>query len=129
MKNSKKKSSVGLILRIVFCAIFAAYIVVIALRAQFFKGDSLIRNMYEEDFATDILARLLKTGFIFAICFLIFQASSGIAKLSDKIKNNSAKTTFLLLGNLLKYVAAIAFVLVPTNNTTPLFSTISFILA
>ena len=112
MKNSKKKSSVGLILRIVFCAIFAAYIVVIALRAQFFKGDSLIRNMYEEDFATDILARLLKTGFIFAICFLIFQASSGIAKLSDKIKNNSAKTTFLLLGNLLKYVAAIAFVLV-----------------
>ena len=112
-KNSKKKKTgVGLILRLVFCVIFAAYIVFIALRAKIFPGDSLIRNMYEEDFATDILARLLKTGFIFAICFLIFQASSGLAKLSDKIKNNSAKTTFLLLGNLLKYVAAIAFVLV-----------------
>ena len=113
MKNSKKKKmGVGIVIRIVFCVIFAAYIAVIALRAKLFPGDSLIANMYEEDFATDILARLLKTGFIFAICFLIFQVSSGIAKLSDKIKNNSAKTTFLLLGNLLKYVAAIAFVLV-----------------
>ena len=113
MKNSKKrKLGVGFIIKLVFCAIFAAYIVLIALRTKIFPGDSLIYNMYEEDFATDVVARLLKTGFIFAICFLIFQVSSYFAKLSDYIKNNTAKTTFLLLGNLLKYVAAIAFVLV-----------------
>ena len=112
MKNSKSKVGVGLFIRLLFCLIFAAYIVGIVLRTKIFPGDSLIVNMYEEDFLTNVWARLLKTGFILSICFLIIQVSVGFVKLSDVIKNNSAKTTLLLLGNLLKYVAAIAFILV-----------------
>ena len=112
MKNSKSKMGVGLYIRLAFCLIFVAYIVLIALRAKIFPGDTLIANMYEEDFATNVVARLLKTGFILAICFLIIQASVGAVKLSEIIKNNSLKTTLLLLGNLLKYIAAIAFILV-----------------
>ena len=112
MKNSKKKLGVGFYVNMVFCVAAAAFIAIICLRSKIFPGDSLIRNMYEEDFATDIFARLLKTAFIFAICYLIIQVSRYLCKLSDLIKNNNAKTTLLLLGNLLKYAAAIAFVLV-----------------
>ena len=111
-KKNKLHFGAGFIVRLVFCFIFAAFIVVVALRQKLFPGDSLIANMYEEDFAVNVWARLLKTGMIFAICFLIFQVSHGCVKLSEVIKNNSAKTTLLLLGNLFKYAAAIAFVLV-----------------
>ncbi|MBR4378456.1 MAG: mechanosensitive ion channel family protein [Bacilli bacterium] len=118
MKNSKKKKGirVGLWVRLGFCIIFAAFIVVIALRTKLFPGDSVIYNMYDPDFEPNgterVLIGLLKTGMIFSICFLIFQVSHGCVRLSDMIKNNSAKTTLLLLGNLFKYAAAIAFVLV-----------------
>ena len=113
MENSKKKIGAGLYVRIVLSAIFIAYIVVmLGLRTLLFKGDSLIYNMYEEDFAANVIVRLLKTGVIFSICFLVIQVSHAFVKLSEIINNNSAKTTLLLLGNLFKYVAAIAFVLV-----------------
>ena len=113
MEDSKKKIGAGLYVRIVLSAIFIAYIVVmLGLRTLLFKGDSLIYNMYEEDFAGNVIVRLLKTGVIFSICFLIIQVSHAFVKLSDLISNNSAKTTLLLLGNLFKYIAAIAFVLV-----------------
>ena len=113
MENSKKKIGAGLCVRIVLSAIFIAYIVVmLGLRTLLFKGDSLIYNMYEEDFAANVIVRLLKTGVIFSICFLVIQVSHAFVKLSEIINNNSAKTTLLLLGNLFKYVAAIAFVLV-----------------
>ena len=119
-KNSKrgKKGVVGtgLYVRLAFCVIFAAFIVVYALRSKIFPGDSLMYNITNEDFEPTqtqiILIGLLKTVFIFSICFLIFQVSHCCVKLSDMIKNNSAKTTLLLLGNLFKYAAAIAFVLV-----------------
>ena len=117
MKKSKKKGfKVGILLRIAFCIIFAAFIVVIALRSKLFPGDSLIYNMYDRNYepagAEKAWIGLLKTGMIFSICFLVFQISHACVKLSDAIKNNSAKTTLLLLGNLFKYAAAIAFVLV-----------------
>ena len=113
MENSKKEVGAGLYVRIVLSAIFIAYIVVmLGLRTLLFKGDSLIYNMYEEDFAANVIVRLLKTGVIFSICFLVIQVSHAFVKLSEIINNNSAKTTLLLLGNLFKYVAAIAFVLV-----------------
>ena len=113
MKNSKKKLSVGFWIRIAFCLVFIAYIVfILGLRTLFFKGDTMMYNLYEDEFAGNVIARLLKTGVVFAICFLIIQASTGLVKLSDFVKNNSAKTTLLLLGNVLKYIAAIAFILI-----------------
>ena len=118
MNNSSKKWGAGLIIRLAFCLIFAAFIVVIALEKKLFPGDTLMHNViYPEDAfdptATQLLIiRILKTCFIFSICFLIFQVSHGCVKLSDMIDNSSAKTTLLLLGNLFKYAAAIAFVLV-----------------
>ena len=84
MKDSKKKLGVGFWVGIVFCLVFIAYIVMIALRAKIFPGDSLLRNMYEEDFAGNVWARLLKTGFIFAICYLIIQVSRYLVKLSKR---------------------------------------------
>ena len=118
MKNSSKKWGVGLIIRLAFCLIFAAFIVVIALEKQLFPGDTLMHNVIYPEEAFDptatqlLIIRILKTCFIFSICFLIFQVSHGCVKLSNVIDNNSAKTTLLLLGNLFKYAAAIAFVLV-----------------
>ena len=114
MARSKKKKviGVGFWVRLCLCLVFAAFVALIFLRGYWAPGDSLIRNMYEEDFAVNVWARLLKTAMIFAICFLIFQVSHGFVKLSEIIKNNSVKTTLLLLGNLCKYAAAIAFVLV-----------------
>ena len=111
-RSKKRKIGVGFWVRLGLCLVFAAFVALIFLRGFWAPGDSLIRNMYEEDFAVNVWARLLKTAMIFAICFLIFQVSHGLVKLSDMIKNNSAKTTLLLLGNLCKYAAAIAFVLV-----------------
>ena len=113
MENSKKKVGAGLYVRIAFSVSFIAYIVLmLGLRGLLFKNVPIIYNMYEEDLATNVVARLLKTGVIFSICFLIIQVSHAFVKLSDLINNNSAKTTLLLLGNLFKYVAAIAFILV-----------------
>ena len=116
MKNSKKKIGVGFWIKMAICLIFVAYAVLYFLRIKVFGGDSVIVKILEEDYEPNSTERiwigLMKTGLIFAICFLIFQISSYVVLLSDKVKNNSIKTTFLLLGNVLKYVAAIAFVLV-----------------
>ena len=117
MKDSKTKLSVGFIVKITLCVVFVAYIVfMLGLRKVIFKGDSIIYNMYEEDFAGEFVVRLLKTLVIFSICFLIIQASTLCVKASDKVKNNSAKTTLLLLGNLFKYAAAITFVLMTLST-------------
>ena len=112
MKNSKKLT-VGFWIRLGFCLFFLAYVIfILAFRKMVFGNDTLFYNLYEEEFLGNVWARLLKSGVIFGICFLIIQASTGLVKLSDFINNNSAKTTLLLLGNLLKYAAAIAFILV-----------------
>ena len=117
MKDSKKKLGVGFIIRIILSVLFIGYLVfILGLRTIIFKGDSLIYNMYADDFATNVWARLLKTVVIFAICFLIIQVSTCFVKLSEFVKNNSVKTTLLLLGNLCKYAAAIAFVLVALST-------------
>ena len=114
MANSKneKKISVGFIVKMAVCLVFIGFLVVIFARKAIFKGDTLIYNLYEEDHAGELVPRLLKTVVVFAFCYAIMQISNIFVMLSDKIKNNSVKTIFLLLGNVVKYVAAIAIVLV-----------------
>ena len=116
MENSKKKFGVGFWIKMAICLIFVAYAVLYFIRIQVFGGDSVIVKLLEKDYEPlgneRIWIGLMKTGLIFAICFLIFQVSSCVVLLSDRVQNNSVKTTLLLLGNVLKYIAAIAFVLV-----------------
>ena len=116
MNNSKNKFGVGFWIKMAICVIFVAYAVIYFLRIQVFGGDSVIVKLLEDDYEPvrneRIWIGLMKTGLIFAICFLIFQVSSCVVLLSDYVYNNSLKTTLLLIGNLLKYIAAIAFILV-----------------
>ena len=117
MKDSKKVLGVGFWVRVVLCLAAIGYLVVIfGLRTILFKDTGLIYNLYEADFAGDVVGRLLRTLVIFAICFLVIQVSSGCVKLSDFVKNNSGKTTLLLLGNLFKYAAGIVFVLMTLST-------------
>ena len=116
MCRSKEKQKIfggAFWLRAILVLIFAAYVVfILGLRTMFFKGDTIMFNLYEVDNGAIWWVRLLKMGVVFGICFIIIEASTGLVKLSEWIKNNSLKTTFLLLGNILKYVAGIAFVLI-----------------
>ena len=112
MKDSKKYS-VGFWVKVSLCAIFFVYVIVmLALREIIFKDTGIIYNMYNANYGGYFLARLLKTLVLFGICFIVIQGSSLLVRLSDKVTNNSAKTTLLLLGNALKYIAGIAFVII-----------------
>ena len=111
MKGSKK-IGVGLIVKIAICLVFAAYVAAIFARQAIFPKESLLANLFAEDNALNVYARIAKTGFVIALCYVIMQLSNCLVKLSELIKNNSAKTTLLLLGNVIKYAAAIAIVLV-----------------
>ena len=111
MKGSKKVG-VGLIVKIAVCLVFAAYVAMIFARQVFFPKESLLYNVFAEDNALNVYARIAKTGFVIALCYVVMQLSNILVKVSEAIKNNSAKTTLLLLGNVIKYAAAIAIVLV-----------------
>ena len=110
--NSSKKVGVGLFVKIAFCLIFAAYIAFVFLGKLFFPKNSLLFNIFADEYDKDVYARLARTGFTICVCYLVMQLSNIIVKISEVIKNNSVKTTFLLIGNVVKYAAAIAIVLV-----------------
>jgi len=114
MEKSKERKGlkVGTWIKIAVCVVFVAYVVLILLRKKIFPGDTLIYNLFEEDRSGELVVRLLKMVELIAICYVIMQLSNIFVKLSDSIKNNSLKTTVLLLGNVIKYAAAIAIVLV-----------------
>jgi len=116
MEKSKKFSlkdlKVSTWVKIGICVAFLAYVILILLRTKIFPGDSLIYNLFEEDRAGELVVRLLKMLELIAICYIIMQLSNILVKVSDSVKNNSLKTTLLLLGNVIKYAAAIAIVLV-----------------
>ena len=116
MEKSEQKGlkgiKVGTWIKIAVCVVFVAYVVFILLRKKFFPGDSLIYNLFEEDKSTELVVRILKMVELIAICYVIMQLSNILVKVSEGVKNNSLKTTLLLLGNVVKYAAAIAIVLV-----------------
>lgn len=109
MDNQNKKSSkvLSLILKIVFCLICVGYIVLVVMRAKIFTEDTLFYNMYNADYATNGIVRLLKSAFVLAIVVVICEASVLIVLFSNVIKDNRVKTITLLIGNLLKYAAFI----------------------
>jgi len=116
MEKSKKFSlkdvKVGTWVKLGVCLAFLVYVVLILLRTKIFPGDSLLYNLFEEDRAGDLVVRILKTLVLIGVCYIIMQLSNILVKVSDGVKNNSLKTTLLLLGNVVKYAAAIAIVLV-----------------
>lgn len=111
-KDFFKEMKVGTWVKLAVCLVFFVYFLLILLRTKIFPGDSLLYNLFEEDKSAELVVRLLKTVFLIAICYVIMQISNVFVKLSEYVKNNSVKTTFLLLGNVIKYAAAIAIVLV-----------------
>ena len=113
MKNLGEKIKgikVATWVKLVVCLIFVGYIVVIHAREAIFPGGSMLHDLYADQYAGDFVARLLKTLMIFSYCYVIMQISNVVAFASEKIKANGAKTTLLLLGNVVKYAAAIVFV-------------------
>ena len=116
MEKSKKCSlkdvKVSTWVKLGICLVFLVYVVLILLRQKIFPGNSLLYNLFEEDMAGDLVVRILKMLELIAICYIIMQLSNILVKVSEKVKNNSLKTTLLLLGNVIKYAAAIAIVLV-----------------
>ena len=111
---NEKKSNLklaGLIINLVIDAIFLAFIIIIALRKEIFKPDSLLFNLYEDDFAKQTDVRIVKTIVIVAACVVSSEVGKWIAKLGTKVNNNTAKTTLLLVGNIAKYLAFILILL------------------
>ena len=110
--NGSKKLGAGFFVKIAVCVVFAAYVVLIFLGKMLFPKESILYNLFADANALNVYARIAKTGFVIALCYVIMQVSNIFVWLSNKIKNNGVKTTFLLLGNVVKYAAAIAIVLV-----------------
>lgn len=115
MKDSKLKISKGTWIKIAVCTLFVVYIVLCAIAKTVFPGTKL-SVMFDKADAEDTLVRIFKTIFIVCVGYLIMVVSGVVAKLSEKVKNSSVKTTMLLVGNVLKYVAAIAIVLVTLST-------------
>ncbi|MBO7614227.1 MAG: mechanosensitive ion channel family protein [Bacilli bacterium] len=110
----EKKSNLklmGLIINLVIDAIFLAFVIIIACRKFVFKPDSLLYNLYEEDFAKQTDVRILKTVVIIAACAVSSEVGKWVAKLGTVVKNNTVKTTLLLVGNVAKYLAFILILL------------------
>ncbi len=110
--NGSKKLGAGFFVKIAVCVVFAAYVALIFVGKFIFPKESILYNLFAEANALNVYARIAKTGFVIALCYVIMQLSNIFVALSDKIKNNSVKTSFLLLGNVIKYAAAIAIVLI-----------------
>ena len=110
-KNAKKINVAALVTRIIFTLIFVGFIAVIFLRNKIFPGDSIIYNLYEEDFAKQTDVRIIKTIVIIAACVVSSEVGKWVAKLGTIVKNNTAKTTLLLVGNVAKYLAFILILL------------------
>lgn len=108
--KEKKVSKGWLITKIAINAVFIAFLIVIIIRQYIFPGTSIIYNMYNPDYATNIWVKILKTLVIVVGCILVIEVSGLILRLPSKIKNNTAKTIILLVANLVKYGAAIAMV-------------------
>ncbi len=115
MENQKKKISTGTWVKIAVCVVFVLYVVLCA-TAQYILPGTKLSVMFDMAEAEDTLVRVFKTIFIVCVGYLVMVLSGLIAKLSEKVKNNSVKTTTLLVGNVLKYAAAIAIVLVSLST-------------
>ena len=101
----------GLIINLVIDAIFLAFVIIIACRKYIFKPDSLLFGLYEEGFAKQTDVRILKTIVIISACVVSSEVGKWVAKLGTVVKNNTAKTTLLLVGNVAKYLAFILILL------------------
>ena len=111
--NGSKKLGAGFFVKIAVCIVFAAYVALVLCGQFIFKDKaSIMHNLFAEANDLNVYARIARTGFVIALCYVIMQLSNIFVWLSTKIKNNGVKTTLLLLGNIVKYAAAIAIVLV-----------------
>lgn len=103
----EKSNSVKLILKIAVAVVFAAFVVLVLLRANIFPTDSFMYNLYDDAVKDNLSVKLVKSLFVICEFSLIIMVANLITKLSDKVKNNSVKTITLLIGNALKYICVI----------------------
>ncbi len=110
--NGSKKLGVGFFVKLAVCVVFVAYVVLVLLGSKIFPKESLMSNIFADENKEIVYVRIAKTGYVIALCYVIMQLSNIFVWLSAKIKSNGLKTTLLLLGNIVKYAAAIAIVLI-----------------
>lgn len=107
----KKNNTIKIVIKIAIALLMCAFLALIAFRKSIFSADSFFYNLYEEDVASDILVKLVKSVVVLFIGALIIMVASLISSLGEKEKNNMVKTITLLVGNILKYVSAIGILL------------------
>lgn len=106
-----KKLKPELIVKIALCLVFACYIVLISISSSIFEPTSIMYDIYDETIEKLISVKLLKSAYVIAIGYIVVQVSNLLVYISSKIKNSSAKTITLLVGNAAKYVAIIVALL------------------
>jgi len=110
--NTEKKSAGKVITEILLLIIELAVIVVAIQRKYIFTSDSFFYNFYDESLATDTFARIARTFVTLCGGFIVSKIANLVTAIGDKLKDNKKKTTALLLGNVIKYAAAIAVIFI-----------------
>lgn len=108
----KKNNVIKYVVKWGIFAIIAVFLLFIALRKQVFGADTFLYNLYEEATAENIANKLFKVLVIVLGGVDIIYIANVAIKIGTLVKNNTAKTTFLLIGNVLKYISAILIVLI-----------------
>ena len=108
----KKNSKLKTFIKIVIAIIMIAFLVIVGLRKTIFPANSIFYNLYEEEYAAEIVVRILKCVVIVFAGILVIYASNLLALAGKKQKNNTAKTLTLLVGSILKYACVIAIIMV-----------------
>lgn len=109
--NAKKNGAKN-IFSVCFTLVCIAFVVVVAARQFIFEPNTLMFNLYSEDVADQLLVRVLKTLVIIAGGIVVMKLAKLITKMGELSNNNSTKTAMLLIGNVIRYVVAIAIIFV-----------------
>jgi len=107
-----KKSVFSVALSLIFTIASFVFVGIIIARQYIFDPETVLYNLYNEEYATQIVVRVLKTIVIILGGNIVMKFASLVSWVGSKSSNNSTKTALLLVGNVVKYVVAIAIVLV-----------------
>ncbi len=107
----KKNNVAKTVIKIAIAALMLAFLALIFFRQSIFPANSFFYNLYDEEAASGILVKIVKSVVILFIGVLVIFVANLISALGGKEKNSMVKTITLLVGNVLKYVSAIGIVL------------------
>ena len=109
--NFKKKKPSEIIIFILACVL----VLTVLLRTVIFKEGNFIYDVFEDENASYIYVKLIKTVYILAFAYLLNFSVSAFLSLGDKSKSKRAKTFSYLIASILKYVIALGAILVILN--------------